>query len=88
MVEDTTRMNLVSLQGSILWAEDDVLVREMGKTEYSGCVRGIGLGPLPARPTSCSSTSSASRLSQEAAFDTQMNEIMAKWEEERRRMDE
>jgi hypothetical protein len=60
----------------------------MGTAEYSGCVRGMGLGPLPVRPTFCSPASSASRLSQEAAFNNRMNEMMEKWEEERRKMNE
>jgi hypothetical protein len=88
MAEDTARTNHVSPQGSILWAEDDALARAMEKAEYSGRVRETGLGPLPVRPTSRPSTSSASRLSQEAAFDNQMNEMVTKWEEERRRTDE
>jgi hypothetical protein len=60
----------------------------MGTAEYSGRVRGMGLGPLPVRPTFCSPASSASRLSQEAAFNNRMNEMMEKWEEERRKMNE
>jgi len=59
MVEDTVRMNPVSLQGSILWAEDDALARAMGRPKYSGRVRGTGLGPLPVRSTSRSSTSAS-----------------------------
>jgi hypothetical protein len=70
MGEDTARMNPVCWQGSILWAEDDAFTRAMGKAEYSGCVCGMGLGPLPVRPTSRSSAPSASRLTQEAAFNT------------------
>jgi hypothetical protein len=76
MTDDTARVNLVSPQGSILWAEDDALVKAMGRAEYSGRVRGMGVGPLPIRPTS---RSSAPRLTQEAAFNTQMNEMMKKW---------
>jgi len=56
MAEDTARMNSVSPQGSLLWAEDDALARAMGRPEYSGRVRGTRLGPLPVRPTSHSST--------------------------------
>jgi hypothetical protein len=44
-----------------------------------------GVGPLPVRPTS---RSSMSRLTQKAAFNTQMNEMMKKWEEEKRKLDE
>ncbi|XP_062162116.1 eukaryotic translation initiation factor 5B-like [Alnus glutinosa] len=71
--------------GSILRAEDDALARAMGRTEYSGRVRGMGIGPLPVRPTS---RLSASRLTQEAAFKSQMDEMMKKWEEEKRISDE
>jgi len=85
MVDDTARANLVSPQGSILWAEDDALARAMGTAEYSGRVRGMGVGPLPVRPTS---RLYASRLTQEAAFNTQMNEMMKKWEEDKRISDE
>jgi hypothetical protein len=60
----------------------------MGTTEYSGRVCGMGLGPLPVRPTFRSPASLASPLSQEAAFNNQMNEMMEKWEEERRKMNE
>jgi hypothetical protein len=60
----------------------------MGTTEYSGRVRGMGLGPLLVRPTFRSPASSASRLSQEAVFNNRMNEMMEKWEEERRKMNE
>jgi hypothetical protein len=56
MVEDTARRNPVSPQGSILWAEDDALARAIGRPEYSGRVRGMGLEPLPIRTTSRSST--------------------------------
>jgi hypothetical protein len=88
MAEDTTRTNPVSLQGSILWAENGALAREMGKAEYSSRVHGTGLGPLLVRPISCSSTS-ASRLSQqESVFNTRMNSMMAKWEEKRIKTDE
>jgi hypothetical protein len=51
MAEDTGRTNPVSPQGSILWAEDDVLAMAMGTAEYSCHVRGAGLGPLLVRPT-------------------------------------
>jgi chromosome segregation ATPase len=85
MTDDTASTNPVSPQGSILWAEDDALVRAMGRVEHSGHVRGMGVGPLPVRPIS---RSSASRLTQEAAFNTQMNEMMKKWEEEKRISDE
>lgn len=85
MTDDTARVNPVSPQGSILWTEDDALVRAMGRTEYSGHVRGMGIGPLPVRPTS---RLSASRLTQEAAFKSQMDEMMKKWEEEKRISDE
>jgi hypothetical protein len=81
-------MNPVCPQGSILWAEDDALAMAMGTAEYSGRVRGMGLGPLPVRPTFRSPASSASLLSQEAAFNNRMNEMMEKWEEERRKMNE
>jgi hypothetical protein len=84
MADDTARANLVSPQGSILWAEDDALARKMGRVEYSGRVRGMGVGPLPIKPTS---RSSASRLTQKAAFHTQMNKMMKKWEEEKRKSD-
>jgi phosphoglycolate phosphatase-like HAD superfamily hydrolase len=57
----------------------------MGRGEYSSRVRGMGFGSLPIRPTS---QSSASHLTQEAAFNTQMNEMMRKWEEEKRKSDE
>jgi len=60
----------------------------MRNAKYSGRVRGMGLGPLLVRPTSRSSASSASRSSQKAEFNTRMNEMMAKWEEDKRRMDE
>jgi ABC-type multidrug transport system fused ATPase/permease subunit len=85
MTDDTVRANPVSTQGSILWAEDDALARALGRAEYSGRVRGIGVGPLPVRPTS---RLSASQLTQEAAFNAQMNEMMKKWEEEKRISDE
>jgi len=85
MTDDTARANPVSPQGSILWAEDDALARAMGRVEYSGRVRGMGVGPLPVRPTS---RFSASRLAQEDAFNTQMNEMMKKWEEDKRISDE
>jgi hypothetical protein len=85
MTDDTARANLVSPRGSILWAEDDALARAMGRVEYSGRVRGMGVGPLPVRPTS---RLSASWLTQEVAFNTQMNEMMKKWEEEKRISDE
>jgi hypothetical protein len=75
MAEDTARTNLVSSQGSILWAEDDALAKAMGTAEYSGRVRRAGLGPLPVRPTS---RSFASRLSQEAGANTQINELEGK----------
>jgi hypothetical protein len=78
MADDTTRTNPVSPHGSILWAEDDTLARAMEKVEYSGHVCGTGLGPLPVRPASQSSASSMSRFTHEAAFNTQMNEKMAK----------
>jgi membrane-bound lytic murein transglycosylase B len=81
MTDDTARANLVSPQGLILWTEDDTLARAMGRAEYLGCVRGVGIGPLSVRPTS---RSSASHLTQKAAFNTQMNEMMKKWEEEKR----
>jgi hypothetical protein len=84
MADDTARANLVSPQDSILWAEDDALARKMGRVEYSGRVRGMGVGPLPIKPTS---RSSASRLTQKAAFHTQMNKMMKKWEEEKRKSD-
>jgi hypothetical protein len=67
MTDDTARANPVSPQGSILWAEDDALARAMGRVEYSGHVRGMGVGPLPVRPTS---RFSASPLAQEDAFNT------------------
>jgi len=79
MADDTARANPVSLQGLILRAEDDALARPMGRAEYSGRILGMGVGPLPVRPTS---RSSASRLT------TQMNEMMKKWEEERRKAEE
>jgi hypothetical protein len=88
MADDIARTNLVFPQGSILWAEDDALAMAMGTAEYSGRVRGTGLGPLPVRPTFRSPASLASRLSQEAAFNNRMNEMTEKWEEERRKMDE
>jgi hypothetical protein len=81
MTDDTARANPVSPQGSILWAEDNALASAMGRAEYSGRVCGMGVGLLPGRPTS---RSSASCLTQKAAFNTQMNEMMKKWEEERR----
>jgi hypothetical protein len=81
MAGDTTRAIPVSPQGSILWAEDNALASAMGRAEYSGRVCGMGVGLLPGRPTS---RSSASCLTQKAAFNTQMNEMMKKWEEERR----
>jgi hypothetical protein len=73
MAEDTVRTNSVSPQGSILWAKDDAFALAMGRSEYSGRVRGTGPGPLLVKPTSRSSTSSASCLSQEAAFDTRIS---------------
>jgi membrane-bound lytic murein transglycosylase B len=85
MTDDTTRANPVSPQGSILWAEDDALARAIKRAEYSSRVRGVGVGPLPVRPTS---RLSASRLTQEAAFKSQMNEMMKKWEEKKRISDE
>jgi hypothetical protein len=81
MAGDTTRAIPVSPQGSILWAEDNALASAMGRAEYSGRVCGMGVGLLPGRPTS---RSSASCLTQKAAFNTQMNEMMKKWEEEKR----
>jgi hypothetical protein len=88
MVDDIVRTNPIPPQGSILLAENDALASAMGKAEYLGRVRGMGLGPLPIRPTSRSSASSVSRLSHEAAFNAQRNEMMTKWEEEKRRMAE
>jgi uncharacterized protein YlxW (UPF0749 family) len=85
MAGDTTRAIPVSPQGSILWAEDNALASAMGRAEYSGRVCGMGVGLLPGRPTS---RSSASCLTQKAAFNTQMNEMMKKWEEEKRKSDE
>jgi hypothetical protein len=76
MAEDTARMNPVSPQGSILWAEDNALARAMGISEYLGHVRGTGLGPLPARSTSHSSTL-ASCLSQDPAYVSKMNSMKA-----------
>jgi hypothetical protein len=90
MAEDTARMNSVSPQGSLLWAEDDALARAMGRPEYSGRVRGTRLGPLPVRPTSHSSTL-ASHLSQNAALVSRMNLMMAQMhelQEEKRMMNE
>jgi hypothetical protein len=79
MTDDSIRTNHVSPQGSILWAKDDALARAMGKTEYSGHVRGTSrLRPLPVRLTSQSSASSASCLNHEATFNAQRNEMMAK----------
>jgi hypothetical protein len=69
MAKNTARTNLVSPQGSIIWAEDDALARAIGRPEYSGRVRGTELGPLLVTSTSHSSTS-ASRLSQDSALDT------------------
>lgn len=80
MVEDTTRRNPVSPQGSILWAEDDALARAMGRPEYSGRIRGTGLGPLLVRPTSRSSTS-VSCLSQDAALVSRMNSMTVQMHE-------
>jgi len=84
MADDTARANPVSPQHSILWAEDVALARSMGRAEYSGHVRRMGVDPLPFRPTF---QSFVSRLTQEAAFNTQMNEMMKKWEEEKRKLD-
>jgi hypothetical protein len=47
-----------------------MLLQGQWKAKYSGCVRGMGLGPLPVRPTSQSFASSASLLNHEAAFNT------------------
>jgi hypothetical protein len=88
MTDDIARTNPVFSQGSILWAKDDALARAVGIAEYSSRVRGTGFVPLPVRPTSRSPTSSASRLSQEAAFNNRMNEMMKEWEEDRRKAEE
>jgi hypothetical protein len=62
MVEDSAIRNLVSPESSILWVEDNAYARTTKKLEYSGRVRGTGLGPLPIRST-CYSSTSESRMS-------------------------
>jgi len=45
MADGATRVNHVSPQGSILWAEDDALAKAMGRAAYSGHDCGMGVGP-------------------------------------------
>jgi len=80
MVEDNAIRNPVSPQGLILWAKDNAYARAMGRPEYSGYVRGTGLGPLPVRST-CSSSTSASCMSQGPTYVCEMSSMKAQLHE-------
>jgi membrane-bound lytic murein transglycosylase B len=62
-----------------------LLQGQWGEQNIQVMCRGRGVGPLLVRLTTRSSTS---RLTQEATFNTQMNEMMKKWEEKKRISDE
>jgi hypothetical protein len=65
----------VCTQGSIQWALDDAYAQVMG-AEYSGHVRGTGLGPTPGRSRSCRSGASTSS-SNETELLSKVNELQS-----------
>jgi hypothetical protein len=54
-----------------LWATDDAYARAIGRLEYSGRVRGMGIGPLSVR-SSCRPSTSASCMSQDLEYISEM----------------
>jgi hypothetical protein len=73
--QEPPRESNVCTQGSIQWALDDTYAQVMG-AEYSGRVRGTGLGPTSDRSRSCTSGASTSS-SNEIELLSKVNELQS-----------
>jgi hypothetical protein len=61
VTSSTPTSSEVSTSRTIAWSDDDAYAQAMGIPEYSGRVRGVGVGILPTRSTSRSSATPASQ---------------------------